>query len=92
MVTRVCGDVTNETAEGSAIIESDCEAAHDALFSDSHCGSFVVNATVTDITSICSVNCKDLINELTINCNINMVSIVYRYKLLSTYLCILPTK
>ena len=72
---RVCGDVINEPAEGSAVIHPDCEAAYAALFSDSHCGSFVVNATVTDVTSICSENCKDLINEVVMNCSVNMVSI-----------------
>ena len=72
---RVCDDVTNELDEGSAAIHPDCKAAYDALFSDSHCGSFVVNATVTDVTSICSENCKDLINEVAMNCNVNVVSI-----------------
>ena len=72
-VVTVCEDVLNQPVfEGSGDIVFNCPSVMNALTSNAHCESYVVNDTITDLTAVCSDNCTNLIHEVTNNCP-NMV-------------------
>ena len=74
-VIMVCEDALNQLAEGSGEdIMFNCPSAMSALTNNTPCESYVVNATIADLTGVCSENCTSLIHEVTNNCP-NMVSL-----------------
>ena len=74
-VIVVCEDALNQPAEGSGEdIMFNCPSAMSALTNNTPCESYVVNATIVDLTAVCNGNCTSLINKVTNNCP-NMVSL-----------------